>query len=179
MSDAPKKPAPPLKKWAERNGIDPEIARRIREQVKASQKAKHHFGDMADAVDRAIGHRVHGDEIAAIRQEMTRIGFNPPTGYNPDVTRPRFNVDDKKMQVSDASASKAYGLASKAIAEFDKTGWRGEVTIKAWLADAADAWDVAGDAAEEAGHPVRGGTYRQRAKFARAGDIAKLRGYGI
>lgn len=174
-----------IKRWAnaelaKRHNVDAAVAKKISDAVKSAKKQGLQGGETVDAIERAIGRRLHAGEYSVADAAKKHHEHDPPGGYSgpraKDAPDPQ-KVDEKKRDQAQRSAqmasnkivSVAHGLqmridkregsvrgeAYAGLSTAEKAEYRrsGELTDgeRAKLREAVDDLEVAADAFEEAG----------------------------
>jgi hypothetical protein len=168
--------------------VPEDVVRRIYATVQTAKKQGLYAGYAADLVERNVGRKLVGGEYDVYTKAKEHLSYDPPSGYGgPRPTGaakepPRAKYGDPKIE----RASRAVSQAERVIKDLlDKRrhksfgwDWDKQAGDRVLLRNVADELEVAADLYEEAGAGVRGGTLRERARYARRADYPKLDSYG-
>jgi hypothetical protein len=165
---------------ARKYGLDTDVVHKIYAAVQVAKKQGLHGGHYADYVERAIGRKLAGNEYTVASKAKEHLGYDPPGGYQGPTPRgaaaePSRDRDRKKTDRAEQLMSHADSTIRRIIDKRNRLqAWEGDRDL---LKDAADELDVAADLFEEANAKLSAGTLRQRAKYARAGNVEMLEIY--
>ena len=173
---------------ARSHSVPEDVVRRIYASVQTAKKQGLYGGHAADLVERDVGRKLVGGEYDVYAKAKEHLSYDPPGGYSgprptgPAKEPPRAKYDDPKIERASRAVSQAervikYLLAKRKHRAFG-WDWDKQAGDRTLLKNVADELDVAADLYEEAGAGVRAGTLRERARYARAADYARLESYG-
>lgn len=179
-------------RWAHRSiaqsySVPDDVVRRIYATVQTAKKQGLYGGYAADLVERNVGRKLVGGEYDVYAKAKEHLDYDPPGGYGgPRPTGSakepvRAEYDDPKIGGAERIASKAERVIKGVLDKRRHTAfgwdWQKADEDRALLNEAADELEVAADLYEEAGAGVRGGTLRERARYARKVDYPRLASY--
>lgn len=174
----------PGKRWdnaktAEKYGLDRGVVKQIYEATKEAKAQGLHGGPTVDLLELRVGRKLFGNEYSVASEARAHLQFDPPPGYGgpkPKGVPSRDLIDRQRSEEAERIEWSVMREKNRVEdAHKEDQSWN-RLTDKelATLRNVAETWEVAADVYEEAGRKVTAGTLRQRAAFARAGDLARL-----